>query len=731
MAGRYSFDDERGERQPLGRSSPPQHQQYQQQYQQQYSHPQQQYPQQPEPYYADPHVGAAPRTGPANHPDSTFGRLRAQRRMSQEGPRGSAGAAASSVAADMGRRGREPGYPPAPQRQPTQSTVTPGADNFGESAAGGMAGIAYSVADHNARQSGLDAARGPDYPQQAYQQQGQWANQGQGQSSGRVYAGNNGDYGQQQAPYTNAYADDESRSSLQNLSAAPRTPGHATPGQRTPSRSPQHSFTNELYSDNPYTGNLSRPQHPGLGVVDPHAIEDDGDDGLGYHLRNKRSSMLSLGSSHRGAGVAGGAAAGGVLGALAGRNGSNSGLSSQYAPVNNTAYEGHGPSGLSTEKAWEAERSKPKSKKWKLVVIGVVVSLIIIGIALGVVLGVVLKNKGGDDGKSAAAAVAEDNKDDLNINSSEIKALMNNKNLHKVFPGVDYTPLNAQYPDCMHHPPSQNNITRDVAVLSQLTNTIKLYGTDCNQTEMVIHSLRQLKLEDTMKIWMGVWQDNNATTNKRQLSQMYDVLDMYGDKHFKGIVVANEILFREQMTLTTLGNLLADVRSKLRAKNLHLPVATADLGDKWTAELAAQSDYIMANIHPFFAGVKADQSAQWTWSFWENHNKPFFKSDLEKNIISEVGWPSQGGTNCGVAGVTDCPNASKAGIPEMNLFMENWVCQALTNGTQYFLFEAFDEPWKVVFNEAGKNWEDHWGIMDVNRKLKPGVKIPDCGGKTV
>lgn len=46
-------------------------------------------------------------------------------------------------------------------------------------------------------------------------------------------------------------------------------------------------------------------------------------------------------------------------------------------------------------------------------------------------------------------------------------------------------------------------------------------------------------------------------------------------------------------------------------------------------------------------------------------------------------------------------------------------------------FEAFDEPWKVQFNTEDRQWEDKWGLMDIDRKLKPGLKIPDCGGKTV
>lgn len=432
------------------------------------------------------------------------------------------------------------------------------------------------------------------------------------------------------------------------------------------------------------------------------------------------------------------AAAGGVIGALGGivgRNGASGrsgGSGASYDPVHNasTAYGGNGNTyDLGGDKSPWLEKQKKGSKMWKWVIIIAVGLIIAAAIVCGVLFGVVFRqNKSGSSGGSTSTP---DSSGDLDINSAAIKALMNNKNLHKVFPGIDYTPLNTQYPDCLSNPPSQNNITKDVAVLSQLSNTIRLYGTDCNQTEMTLHALDKLEMNDTIKVWLGVWQDNNATTNKRQLDQMWDILDKYGEKPFKGLIVANEILFREQMTTAELGQLLDSVRTKLQAKGMSLPVATSDLGDKWTAELAQSSDYVMANIHPFFGGINAKDAASWTYSFWTNNNGPFFKSDVSKNIISETGWPSQGGTDCGTTAITDCPDASVAGIDQMNQFMEDWVCSALTNGTEYFWFEAFDEPWKISFNTGSQNWEDHWGLMDVDRNLKDGVKIPDCGGKTV
>lgn len=581
-----------------------------------------------------------------------------------------------------------------------------------------MTGIALSVADQNARESGVNAA--VHYPQAAYQQQEQWQNHGQRHGErGRL------------APDRNPFEDRSSQSSA---------------GSRAQSRAPSRSraFGGEGYRDDPHEIYL-RPSDPTLGVVNPLEIEDDGDDGLQYPRRGPRTSMLSLGSSHKGAvsaGAAAGAGAGTGMSGLASRNGSGM-VNTQYAPVPIGGVGGGAPPGSirggynPAYARGEKAASKTNGKKWRLAIIVVIAILAIAGIVLGILFGVVFKNKpaettaGANGGTTATAAGDTATNGDLDINSAEIKALMNNKELRKVFPGMDYTPIHVQYPECIHNPPSQNNITRDLAVLSQLTNTVRLYGTDCNQTQMLIHAVDQLKLKDKVTIWLGVWQDANATTNARQLSQMWDILDQYGDSYFKGIIVANEILFRQQMTLYSLGNLLADVRTNLTQRGMKLPVATSDLGDKWDSSLAAQSDAIMGNIHPFFAGEKASTAADWTMGFFVNKTGTYSKKDKQMNIIAETGWPSQGGTNCGTTAITNCPDRSVAGIKEMNTFMEDWVCRALDDGTNYFWFEAFDEPWKVSFNEPGKEWEDHWGLMDVNRNLKPGLKIPDCGGKRI
>lgn len=603
--------------------------------------------------------------------------------------------------------------------QPSVTNTTPGADNFGEQAGGGIAGIAMGVASANARESGLEAMRriqNPDYNRS-------------GVELHHYKDSLTSSYGR------SLMAEGGSQSSIMPLGAAA-----APVAFRSRSRNPLNP-----YSDGPYDHRHSR--HLDF-EFDPNNIEDDGDDGLEYpshRSASNRTSMLSLGqysNADRAAGAASSASAPASASPSAGSTSHLRGdqASPQYVPVSNgapdggTAYPGHTMAdlGWAAEKKEWLQKEQRQNKKSMWIIIAIITLLLISALVGGIAAGILShQDHAPPDSNSAANDQAQNG--DLTKNSAEIRALMNNRNLHKVFPGIDYTPINTQYPDCLTNPPSQNNVTRDLAVLSQLTNVIRLYGTDCNQTEMLLHSISALEMDDTMKIWLGVWQGTNKTTNARQLAQMYSILDTYDASHFKGIIVGNEILFRKDMTATELGSLITEVRTNLTAKGIDLKLATSDLGDAWAdaGTLVTDVDYIMSNVHPFFAGVQADVAAAWAVEFWGKYDKPLAAAaaNAPKNIISETGWPSAGGMDCGAADT--CTNGSVAGIDEMNTFMGTFVCQALANGTEFFWFEAFDEPWKILDNKPGKSWEDKWGLMDVDRNLKSGIIIPDCDGKTV
>ncbi|KAL8923881.1 MAG: hypothetical protein Q9172_002934 [Xanthocarpia lactea] len=621
----------------------------------------------------------------------------------------------------------------------TTSTTTPGVDNMAASAAGGgIAGIAFGVANTHERESGVEALRSLDSLHQS--SRGLPPERGYGIGSENPYIPEpprhqralSQDPFASPAPSTHNPFDD-GRQAPSPERPTPSQSRHSIPLSQYPSggaRTP--------YSDNPYNRvSTAWDARVSRADIDPNTIDDDGDDGMMQPFPKRRSILGLRSPSNHGqpaGAAAGGVAAGGVLGTLSGFVGRNNAVppgtreaSGQYGPV---GQGGHDDNRVEKSEWLSRQSSGRKRLRW---VIGVLIGLILAAAIVGGVIGGIKgskNNKANDSSSIPQSAAEDDGNGDLDRNSAEIKKLMNNPNLHKVFPGVDYTPYASQYPDCMKWPPSQNNVTRDVAVLSQLTNSIRLYGTDCNQTEMVLHAIDKLGLTD-VKLWLGVWLDKNATTNARGLATMNDLLKKHGADPFRGVIVGNEVLYREDLDTTELADVLSNVRKNMTALKINLPLATSDLGDDWTANLASEVDVVMSNIHPFFAGKTPDIAAGWTWDFWQNHNVVLTTGTNKKNVISEVGWPSEGGTKCGGLNCTVGEKGAVAGIKQMNTFMDKFVCQSLANGTDFFWFEAFDEPWKEALNEPGKEWEDKWGLMDLARNLKPGVKIPDCGGKTI
>lgn len=341
--------------------------------------------------------------------------------------------------------------------------TTPGMDNLGESAAGGgIAGIALGVANSNERLSGLHALG--DVGTAAH-------------SSG---AGSNHLSGPQQHSYSpySPYDDSSSAHAMNPAAYSSQEPianpvaSESHPSLNSHSNSAHDGYSS--FSDDPYQYQ-ARPAP--FAAIDPNEIEDDGDDGI-PQPQPKRKTLL--GKKGAAAGAAGAGAAGAAMANLS-RDGNGN-----YGPVpgENTEYT-HDNAGVEKSQ-WGAKPNKNGKKRLLTILL---VAFVVMAVIVGVVVGGVLGSRAGspDDSKSSAEAAAADEQKngDLGKDSDEIKKLLDNPDLHRVFPGMDYTPLNAQYPDCLHNPPSQNNVTRDVAVMSQLTPAIRLYGTDCNQVSTV------------------------------------------------------------------------------------------------------------------------------------------------------------------------------------------------------------------------------------------------------
>ncbi|CAG8593941.1 9810_t:CDS:2 [Acaulospora colombiana] len=162
-----------------------------------------------------------------------------------------------------------------------------------------------------------------------------------------------------------------------------------------------------------------------------------------------------------------------------------------------------------------------------------------------------------------------------------------------------------------------------------------------------------------------------------------------------------------------------------------IPVGTSDAAGTFLDGLVTTADYLFVNIHPWFSQNTFAQAGWFSWSYMRDIVVPMVNATWPANpsnsngdgvpkqlFQGEFGWPT--GTDSAPLGIN--PAGSPAGLEGLQKTLDDWVCAANRNGTQYFWFEAYDEPWKAMYGGV----EQHWGLFDYDGNLKD-ITIPDCG----
>jgi exo-beta-1,3-glucanase (GH17 family) len=373
---------------------------------------------------------------------------------------------------------------------------------------------------------------------------------------------------------------------------------------------------------------------------------------------------------------------------------------------------------------WQEKYSSGGGRR-KWIIGGSVIALVaLIGIGVGV--GVAVSHKKGSSTSTTNSSVVSQT--DPNDPSTFVK----DPRLHQSFYGIAYTPAGSQLPNCGN---SLSDVITDIQLLSQLTTRVRLYGADCNQSALVLEAVKQTKTN--ISVFLGNYNvpTDGGVAYTRQRDEIVAAIQTYGTDNIAGITVGNEWMLNyldangATDPNSAIGNVggqmlivnISDTISTLNSLNLskQIPVGTSDAGAYFNTLVLEAVDYGMSNVHPWFANVSIDQAAAWTNEFFEQQNvQP--AAALTNNpmmYIAETGWPSN---SSDVGNESNGP--STASIPNLQEFLDTFVCQANNNGTAYFYFEFFDELWKDQTFGGVEGW---WGIFTSNKTLKD-ITIPSC-----
>jgi len=378
----------------------------------------------------------------------------------------------------------------------------------------------------------------------------------------------------------------------------------------------------------------------------------------------------------------------------------------------------------------ESTQSGSKRSKW--IVIGSVLALLGL-IAIGVIVGVVVsKNNSSKSSSKSSNSPSPSGGPPEQTDPNDPSTFVKDSRLHQSFYAFAYSPAGSLLPDC------GNNLTdviQDIQLLSQLTKRLRLYGADCNQSALVLEAIKQTKVDMTVYLGNYVVPTDNGAAYERQRELIKSAIETYGVDHIEGITVGNEFMLNYLLANgatdpnSPTGNAgaallianITDTRNMLSSLSLSktIAVGTSDAGAFFNSEVLAAVDYGMANVHPWFGNVSAENGAAWTAEFFQTNNVDVANAlpNRPKMYIAETGWPTKS------SDVSNESNgASLASEANLQIFMDTFVCQANTNGTGYFFFEFHDEPWKDAQFGGVEGW---WGLFTANRTLK-NVQIPDC-----
>lgn len=275
-----------------------------------------------------------------------------------------------------------------------------------------------------------------------------------------------------------------------------------------------------------------------------------------------------------------------------------------------------------------------------------------------------------------------------------------------LFHGITYSPRGSLESECGFN---RRDAMLDLAKLSTVTTRIRTYGTQCNQTEILLDAIQHMNLN--MTIAMGVWIGADNKANKQQMDTMKKIIARLADplRLINSIYIGNEVLFRQDKSKHELIDYIKDAKDFLKMLHIEdIPVGTAEVGSLIDMELVEVCDVVGANIHPFFGGISVEEAPAWVWQFLNYQLDPMSRPVSTPIVITEVGWPSGGGRYGKAV-------ASKASL---QFFISDFLCNFRDRGIEYYFFEAFDEPWKEVFNERDQNWEPQWGVFNADRLNK-------------
>ncbi|NII10023.1 glycosyltransferase [Oleiagrimonas sp. C23AA] len=267
------------------------------------------------------------------------------------------------------------------------------------------------------------------------------------------------------------------------------------------------------------------------------------------------------------------------------------------------------------------------------------------------------------------------------------------ENWHGQISGFAVSAFQRYQSPLAHKFPSDKQIASDLKLLSKYTHRIRTYSSLQNPQ---IYRLAKAQGLDVMG---GAWIDRRKAHDSAELNALIAQARRYPDT-ISRVLVGNEVLLRGDLKPAELMTYLDRARAAIRQ-----PVSTAEPWHIWEKypELAQHVDFITVHLLPYWEGIDRKAAIGDVLQRYY-HLKQLFPN--KPIVVGEIGWPSNG----------DRFKYADPSISNEAIFLRTWFNVARERGIQYYVMEAFDQPWKENLGEGRTG--AYWGMFNADRQLK-------------
>ena len=238
----------------------------------------------------------------------------------------------------------------------------------------------------------------------------------------------------------------------------------------------------------------------------------------------------------------------------------------------------------------------------------------------------------------------------------------------------------------------EDSVRQRMKIISPHTKWVRSFS--CIEGNELIPKIAK---EFGLKTLVGAWLGPDKALNEEEILNLIDL----GKKGYVDIAaVGNEVMYRGDLSEEELLEYIYRVKKALP----NLPVGYVDAYYEFSArpKITEACDVILANCYPFWEGCHIDYSLIY---MKEMFHQALHSGGGKKVIITETGWPSDGGSL----------KASESGQEQAMKYFINAQKWSAEEDIEMFYFSSFDESWKTD-SEGGVG--AYWGLWDKQGNLK-------------